>query len=435
MKPLPVRWSDPLRCLVPTEGKAMKRRSRASSKQTEARSHKAKRLKAARRRISRTAGQKDATQAQRLQQSLQESEERYALVSEAVAEGIYDWNIEQNSLFVSPRLMEIFSFKGAGLTSQDWYERVHPNDMEGYRAALRDCFKRRSLKLECQYRIRAADGTYRWVEDHGLPIRNKAGRAIRLVGAVSDISRRHQTQQALRDRDQELDAVLDAIDYGILFMGPDLRAKIINRAFRQMWGISDEFIRETRPTMSDLINYNRDNNLYDVAPAEFDNYVARRVEAVRAGTAAVSEIRRRDGRILQYQMVALPDGGRMLTYFDITDIRRGEEQARALLFELRQRTDDLTEALEQQTTTADVLKVISRSTFDLQMLLDTLTESAAKVCAAEKGVIFQRDGDLYRLGANYGFSPTALAIARRLPVAHSSRWDRWQALHTPSRTQ
>ena len=95
------------------------------------------------------------------------SEERYALVSQAVAEGIYDWNIELNSLFVSSRLMEIFSFEGPGLTSEDWYRRVHPDDMENYRTALRDCFRQRALKIECQYRIKAADGNYRWVEDHG----------------------------------------------------------------------------------------------------------------------------------------------------------------------------------------------------------------------------------------------------------------------------
>jgi two-component system, NtrC family, sensor kinase len=224
--------------------------------------------------------------------------------------------------------MEIFGFEGPGLTSEDWYRRVHPDDMKSYRTALRDCFKQRALKIECQYRIKAADGNYRWVEDHGLPIRNKAGRASRLVGAVSDISRRHLTEQSLRDRDQELDAVLDTIDYGILFMGPDLRAKIINRAFRQMWGISDEFIRMKRPTMGDLINYNRNNNLYDVPPAEFDDYVTRRVEVVRDGTRLMSEMRRLDGRIIQIRALPLPDGGRMLTYFDITDMKRSEERAR-----------------------------------------------------------------------------------------------------------
>jgi PAS domain S-box-containing protein len=203
----------------------------------------------------------------RLEQMLRENEERYLLVSEAVAEGIYDWDIEHNALFVSSRLMEIFGFEGAGLTAEDWYTRVHPDDFDGYRLALRDCFKRRLVRLRCHYRIKAADGDYRWVDDHGMPIRNESGRTIRLVGAVSDVTAEKEQARQGEILFQQFNAVLDTIDYGVLFMGPDLRGKIINRAFRKMWGIPDQFIQDTRPSMADLINYNRYNNIYNVPEA------------------------------------------------------------------------------------------------------------------------------------------------------------------------
>jgi signal transduction histidine kinase len=156
-----------------------------------------------------------------------------------------------------------------------------------------------------------------------------------------------------------------------------------------------------------------------------------------AGTefARGREIARKDGHRSILAVPLIRDGGALGTIVvRRTEVRPFEQKHAALLTtfaaqaviaienarllnELRERTADLSESLQQQTATADVLKVISRSTFDLQTVLNTLVVSAGRLCEAENVQLFLRTGEVYRLAAHNGFSLEYQEYARRHPIA------------------
>jgi diguanylate cyclase (GGDEF)-like protein len=135
-----------------------------------------------------------------------------------------------------------------------------------------------------------------------------------------------------------LRAALDEVDHGLVLLDADLRAVFINRAFRDLWKLPDD-AAQRRPYFLDLLHHARDTGAYAVPPHELDAYVAQRMALVRAGDERPIDLRLADGQVTRFRGKVLPDGGRMLSYGNVTDLVNHAEEQEALAT-----TDALTRA-------------------------------------------------------------------------------------------
>jgi GAF domain-containing protein len=187
--------------------------------------------------------------------------------------------------------------------------------------------------------------------------------------------------------------------------------------------VRDQFpIAATRGTfVGDAILDREVKQIEDVEGSEYEWPALRAIARTRGWRANLAVPMMRGGEPLGLICVSRVDPGPflahevelLLTFADQAVI--AIENAR-ILGELEARNRDLTEALEQQTATSEVLKVISRSTFDLLPVLETLVENAVRLCGASTGIIFRFDGDVFRWWADYGSSVAVREFQQRNPV-------------------
>ena len=136
----------------------------------------------------------------RIEIALRDSEERYALAARGANDGIWDYDLKNNLLYLSPRWKLIVgcSEEDLGDNPNDWFSLVHPDDIESLRSSLSTLINARVPHIETEYRILHKDGNYRWVICRGVAVQELDGRVNRIAGSQRDISERKSVEARLQ---------------------------------------------------------------------------------------------------------------------------------------------------------------------------------------------------------------------------------------------
>ncbi len=128
------------------------------------------------------------------------SEQRYALAAQAASGGLWDWDLALDKVFYSPRWIELLGSQGqpVGDSANDWFLRVHPDDLQALLMAIEEHLEGRSPGVEMEHRIRRHDGSYLWVLCRALVVRGVDGTPARMVGSLTDVHDRKELEEQLR---------------------------------------------------------------------------------------------------------------------------------------------------------------------------------------------------------------------------------------------
>jgi len=241
----------------------------------------------------------DITVRKRLEDALRLNEERLRLSVNATEDGIWEWNIQTNQEYFSPRWCEIigYSFDDPELihTYDTWASRIHPDDYDHVANSLKSHLEKRT-KYDVDYRHRHKSGEYRWQNSKGKAICDESGKPIKMVGCISDITEHKRAEEALQESEQRFKAIFDHSNDGILLADMEKKRFLTgNETICQMLGYSADEIK--------------DLGVMDIHPAEDLPYVIDQFGKQARKEVAIAKdlpVARKDGSVFYADVSAFP---------------------------------------------------------------------------------------------------------------------------------
>mgnify|MGYP006279803397 CR=1 FL=1 len=143
---------------------------------------------------------RDITRRKRMAEALRRSEERYQFATKGGSVGVWDWNLATGEMFVSPNLKEMLGYRDRDIRNHidDWSRHIHPGDAEWVMEQVRDCLEGTRDDYRVEHRMVHRDGSLRWFLASGSVERDETGRAVRMVGTDTDITKLKVMEEKLR---------------------------------------------------------------------------------------------------------------------------------------------------------------------------------------------------------------------------------------------
>jgi PAS domain S-box-containing protein len=131
---------------------------------------------------------------------IKESNEKYNIVAKATSDTIWDWKIQEDSFSWNKGIESVFGYKEKDVddNSNWWFDKIHPEDSIKMSIRLYSFIEQKTENWQDQYRFRCADNSYKYVLDRGFLLKDDTGKAIRMIGAIQDITKQKEEEQRLK---------------------------------------------------------------------------------------------------------------------------------------------------------------------------------------------------------------------------------------------
>jgi PAS domain S-box-containing protein len=219
------------------------------------------------------------------EQAIEDAQTRYRLAVKATNDAIWDWDLKENHVLWNDALQRVYGHPLAtGATTGDWWiAQIHPDDRHRIVTSIHDVIDGRQTGWSDEYRFRRVDGSYAQVLDRGHVIRDVQGNAVRMIGAMLDLTPIRDTEAALRQSEERFRTILETIEAAFAIVQVkfdandypiDYRFVEANPAFEREAGVNlrGKWVREFAPDLEQFWFDTYGRVAKTRVPATFESY-------------------------------------------------------------------------------------------------------------------------------------------------------------------